>query len=98
MSEAGKEKALQPQGIEEEPDEGRDAEADLESGLPFTTPVGRDDLALFNGDLTEARHQKLASQNDDYNPGRTVNVFVLTEKYESGGSQDLVGNRIEELA
>jgi len=86
------------EGLEEEPDQGGDAEADLKSGFPFSAPICGDDPSFLDRDLAQTGDEKFAGKDDDDDPGRTESLILRAEKYEGRGGEDLVGDGVEQFS
>ena len=82
-------------GLHDDPDEGGDAEGELEGCLPLAEVVGGDDLAFFDGDLAEAGDEELAADDEGGGPDGAV---FRGEVDEGGGNEDFVGEGVEEFA
>ena len=98
MSKPGEGNLGESKGIQEEPHEGGDTEADLEAGLPFAAPVRRNDLALFDRNLPQARYEELAGENDYDHPDRAEVLLMGAKKNEGRGREHLVGNGVEQFS
>ena len=83
-------------GPHHEPDEAGDAIGELKGGFPFSQSVGGDDLAFFHCDLAEAGDEEFAPDDHDGDPGWAKSHTA--EEDEGGGNENLVSQRIHELA
>jgi len=79
----------------DDPDEGGDAEGELEGGLPFAEVVCGEDLAFFDGDLAEAGDEEFPSNDESGGPDGAESGGEVNE---GGGDEDFVGEGVEEFA
>ena len=70
----------------------------MKSRLPFPTPVGGNNLTLFDGDLSQTGDKEFTGKNDYHYPYRAKALLMSAEKDERRGGENLVCNRVEQFA
>ena len=79
-----------------QPDDARDEVGELEGCFPFAQSVGGEDLAGFDGDLTEACDEKFATDDQGRDPDRTDSF--CRQDNEGGTDKDFVSQGVEQFA